>query len=259
MIDVRELKADPDQPRQRFPAEAIDAMAASIEARGFQQPLKVRPAPDGGGYYIIDGEMRYRSALQLGQQEVPCWVFEDETDPRDIFLDQIVANEQRVNFQPYEVAHAVVRLRDYFEMPLDRIAKETGFSAPKISKLIALVEKVDPQVQAMVRDLPPGELTMNHLYSISKLPPVKQPGLASLVVDQHLTASETEMLIRRKELTGEGSSSPSPRGRPRKRFRYPTDYGEVVISLKEQPGDFKERQLKALLQAKRQLVGGDNE
>ena len=256
---MRELKADPDQPRQRFPADAIDAMAASIEARGFQQPLKVRPAPSGDGYYIIDGEMRYRSALQLGKQEVPCWVFEDETDPRDIFLDQIVANEQRVNFQPYEVAQAVIRLRDHFEMPLEAIATETGFSPPKISKLIALVEKVAPEVQAMVRDLPPGELTMNHLYSISKLPPVKQPGMATLVVDQHLTASETEMMVRRKESSSDSKTSASQRGRPRKRFHYPTDYGEVVISLKEQPGDFKERQLKALLQAKRQLIGGDSD
>ena len=254
VIDVRELKADPDQPRQRFPHEAIDAMAASIEARGFQQPLKVRPAPDGGGYYIIDGEMRYRSALQLGRQEVPCWVFEDETDPRDIFLDQIVANEQRVNFQPYEVAQAVVRLRDHFEMAPEAISRETGFSAPKISKLIALVEKVAPDVQAMVRDLPPGDLTMNHLYSLSKLPPVKQPGLAKLVVDEHLSASETEMIVRRKNAA---AKSPKQGGRPRKRFFYPTDYGEVVISLKEQPGDLKERQLKALAQAKRQLLGSD--
>lgn len=253
MIDVRDLKADPDQPRQRFPAEQIDAMAASIKSRGFQQPLKVRPATEG--YYIIDGEMRYRSALQLGLQEVPCWVFEEETNPRDIFLDQIVANEQRVNFQPYEVAQAVIRLRDHFELTPDTISRETGFSLSKISKLVALVEKVSPDVQAMVRELPPGELTMNHLYSLSKLPPVKQPGLAELVVKEHLSASETELLVRRKT---EPSRAPSPKGgRPRKRFFYQTDYGEVTISLKEAPGDLKDRQLRALAQAKRQMIGAE--
>lgn len=253
LIATALLRPDPSQPRQQFPADKIEGMAASIKSRGFQQPLKVRPAAEGGYYYIIDGEMRFRSAQVLGLDRVPCWVFDEATEPRDIFLDQIVANEQRVNFLPYEAARAMARLRDEFSMSPAAIGEQTGFSAGKVSKLLALVDKVVPEIQQRLREIPDTSLTFRSLYALSQLPPVKQPGMAQMIERDHLTAAEAEAMVKREKSAAIKRRS----GRPQNRFRYATPFGEVEIRLKETGGDLVQRQLQALAAARRQVTGGE--
>lgn len=65
LTKINEIKPYDRNPRI-IPQAAVDAVAKSIQAFGFRQPIVV----DGNGV-ILAGHTRYRAALQLGMSEVP--------------------------------------------------------------------------------------------------------------------------------------------------------------------------------------------
>ena len=65
LTKINEIKPYDRNPRI-IPQAAVDAVAKSIRAFGFRQPIVV----DGNGV-ILAGHTRYRAALQLGLSEVP--------------------------------------------------------------------------------------------------------------------------------------------------------------------------------------------
>lgn len=195
LIRTEMVEPDPEQPRKVFDADELAGLAATLKSRGFQQILKVHTVSGSGKYRLVDGERRWRAALLAGIAEVPCWVYDGQASDRDIFLDQIIANEQRVDLQPYETADAMVRLRDQFGMTAGDIASMTGKSKGEVSKLLALVDKVEPSVQERVRTLPNVSLTKRHLYMLSQLPPREQVRMATKIEREHLTVPETERII----------------------------------------------------------------
>ena len=70
---VSELKPYEKNPRRND--EAVKYVAASIEQFGFKVPLVV----DRNGI-IVAGHTRYKAALELGMEEVPCIIADDLTD-----------------------------------------------------------------------------------------------------------------------------------------------------------------------------------
>src|ERR1700694_117908 len=65
--DIATIQPYPDNPRLN--SAAVDAVAASIQAFGFRQPIVV----DEQGVIIV-GHTRYKAALKLGLKEVPVHV-----------------------------------------------------------------------------------------------------------------------------------------------------------------------------------------
>jgi ParB family chromosome partitioning protein len=225
-IELALIEPDPLQPRRFFDEEALKELAASILARGIVQPLTVRWEPIAKKYRIIDGERRYRAATIAKLQEVPCLLA--EAGSREVLIDQIVHNWQRADLRPYETADALVRLKKEFGMTAAEIAKLTGKSIGEVAKLIALVERVVPEVQERVRGISEASLTKRHLYTLSQLPPDQQKRLAGRIEREQLTAQETERLVR-------AGLEPAKQlkqsvGRPRKCVRIPTKYGIVQLT-----------------------------
>lgn len=72
MFDLDALTPDPDNPRVN--SGAIEQVAESIRLFGFRVPLVVNA--DGK---IIAGHTRYRAALILGMEKVPCVLADDLT------------------------------------------------------------------------------------------------------------------------------------------------------------------------------------
>ena len=55
-IDVKQLMADPEQPRARFSEEAIGRLAKSIREKGQLSPIRVRWSDQHQKWVIIAGE-----------------------------------------------------------------------------------------------------------------------------------------------------------------------------------------------------------
>ncbi|MBW3596837.1 MAG: ParB/RepB/Spo0J family partition protein [Planctomycetes bacterium] len=249
-IELALIEADPDQPRRHFDEDTLAELSASIQARGIKQALTVRCNPDSGKYRIIDGERRFRAAAKASLADVPCVV--EEAESQGILIDQIISNWQRADLRPYETADALIRLKNDFGLTPVKIAEATGKSLGEVSKLLALVERVAPDIQERVRSIGTESLTKTHLYVLSQLEPDAQKRLASRIEREHLTVVETERLIRAglDPTTTQKQRAP---GRPRKHVRIATKYG--IVQLTPAQPDFNDALLIAMLhEARRELT-----
>src|SRR4051812_50166639 len=69
-LDVSQIEPNPDQPRAKFDAAALDALAGSIGSVGLLQPLIVRPLDDGR-YELVAGGRRWRGPPKGGHRRAP--------------------------------------------------------------------------------------------------------------------------------------------------------------------------------------------
>ena len=82
---VSDLIPDPKNPRRND--AAVPAVKASIEQFGFRVPLVIDK--DGN---IAAGNTRYKAAIELGLEEVPC-VMADQLTPKELKAYQLADNK----------------------------------------------------------------------------------------------------------------------------------------------------------------------
>ena len=154
-LPVGLIKPNPDQPRTQFDAEALTALAASIEASGVVQPLLVRPLPDGS-YELVAGERRWRAAQQAGLEKVPAVVRDQAQAER--LQAALIENMVREDLNPIEEARACAALVEELGLTKEELARRVGRSRPAVSNLIRLLELPDETMEM----LESGELSEGH-------------------------------------------------------------------------------------------------
>ena len=105
-IPVSAIRPNPDQPRTYFDPEALHDLTESVRERGILQPIIVRRATDGKGFFLIAGERRWRAATAAGLTKIPALTRQKE-DPAEIAL---IENLQREDLNPIEEAESLKRL-----------------------------------------------------------------------------------------------------------------------------------------------------
>ncbi len=154
-LPVGLIKPNPGQPRTKFDAEALSALAASIESSGIVQPLLVRPLPDGS-YELVAGERRWRAAQQAGLEKVPAVVREQAEAER--LQAALIENMVREDLNPVEEAKACAALVEDLGLTKEELARRVGRSRPAVSNLIRLLELPDETLEL----LEAGELSEGH-------------------------------------------------------------------------------------------------
>jgi ParB family chromosome partitioning protein len=154
-LPVELIKPNPGQPRTNFDAEALAALAASIEASGVVQPLLVRPLADGS-YELVAGERRWRAAQQAGLEKVPAVVREQAEAER--LQAALIENMVREDLNPVEEARACAALVEDLGLTKEDLARRVGRSRPAVSNLIRLLELPDETLEL----LEGGELSEGH-------------------------------------------------------------------------------------------------
>lgn len=162
-LPVKAIKPNPGQPRTRFSEEALQSLAASIEASGVVQPLIVRPA-GRGSYEIIAGERRWRAAQIAGVEKVPVVVRDsDEADRLEVAL---IENMVRENLNPVEEAKACAALVEDLGLSKEELGRRVGRSRPQISNLIRLLDLPDEVLDLLEQ----GDLSEGHGRAILQVP-----------------------------------------------------------------------------------------
>jgi ParB family transcriptional regulator, chromosome partitioning protein len=154
-LEVTQIEPNPEQPRAKFDAAALDALAGSIGSVGLLQPLIVRPLDDGR-YELVAGERRWRAAQKAGIDRVPAVV---RSSPEDERLQvALIENMVREDLNPVEEARACAALVDDLGISKEELARRVGRSRAAISNLIRLLDLPDPVLALLER----GELSEGH-------------------------------------------------------------------------------------------------
>ena len=99
MLPIHKVEPNPNQPRQDFDPEELQALADSIANHGVVQPLTVREVANGY-YQIIAGERRWRAARMAELREIPAVII--EADDRKVMELALIENLQRQDLNPVE-------------------------------------------------------------------------------------------------------------------------------------------------------------
>lgn len=132
-LDLAHVHRNPDQPRRHFDEGELRSLASSIERHGLQNPILVRPLPQGE-YLLIGGERRVRAHEMLGRKTV--FAILTSGDPDEIGL---IDNVQRVDLNAVEYAAALARLIDKHGYTHDELAAVVGRDRTDVTKLLAIM------------------------------------------------------------------------------------------------------------------------
>jgi ParB family chromosome partitioning protein len=171
-IPLNKLKKSPKNARKTPHSEAaIEALAASIAAKGILQNVVVEPELDGEGattgfYVVTIGEgRRLAQLLRVKRKEIKktepirC-IVDTANDAHEISLDENVTRE---NMHPADQFDAFKRLADERGLGAEEIAARFGVTAQVVRQRLRLAA-ISPKLMQVYRD---GDLTLEQLMAFA--------------------------------------------------------------------------------------------
>ena len=204
---IEDVHPSTDNPRQRFDEQKLNELAESIRNQGLVQPLVVRQrsAQEGGGFWLIAGERRWRAAQRAGLKSIQVVV--KEVQQRDAYELTLVENLQREDLNPIEEAEAYQRLSTEFGYTQEALATRVGKDRATVANALRLL-KLPQKVRNLVAG---GELQMGHaraLLGLEAEPAIERA--AARVVQKQLSVRQTEEFVRRERGdAGGGKAKPA--------------------------------------------------
>ncbi|MDR0798771.1 MAG: ParB/RepB/Spo0J family partition protein [Dysgonamonadaceae bacterium] len=142
-VELVKIKPNPDQPRTVFDREALEELAASIQAIGLVQPITLREtAPEQ--YQIISGERRYRASLIAGLTSVPAYI--KKASDENIMEMALIENIQREDLNAIEIALALQTLIDTYQLTQEKLSERIGKKRATIANFLRLL-KLPAEIQ----------------------------------------------------------------------------------------------------------------
>ena len=189
-LPIYKVEPNPDQPRQDFDEEELQALTDSITVHGIIQPLTVREMPNGY-YQIIAGERRWRAARMANLSDVPAVII--EADDKKAMELALIENLQRQDLNPLEEALGYQTLMNEYGLTQEEAAGRVGKSRPAVANALRLLG-LCPEVQERVRK---GELSAGHARAILQLKSEKkQQEAAQKIVALGLSVRQAELLCK---------------------------------------------------------------
>ena len=190
LLPLHKVEPNPDQPRQDFDPEELQALADSIAEHGVIQPLTVRELPSGY-FQIIAGERRWRAARLANLTEIPAVVI--EADDQKVMELALIENLQRQDLNAVEEALGYRSLLVEYGMSQDAIATSVGKSRPAVANALRLLH-LPEGVQEMVRS---GQLSAGHARAVLMLKTEKQQlEAATRILNLGLSVRQAETLCK---------------------------------------------------------------
>jgi ParB family chromosome partitioning protein len=221
-IDLDQLSANPNQPRELFDPKSLEELAKSISEKGLLQPVVVRSVKDG--FQLIVGERRARAARLAGLKKIPAIVL-DVRQEREMLELALIENLQREDLNPIDQARAYQHLIDSCGLTQEAVAREVNKDRASIANTLRLL-KLAEEVQGMVRT---GKLSAGHARALLPLDRKKdQIAMARRIARGDLSVRAVERMV------GQRGGRKKP---PRKlRRTLPSEVREIVERLQRTLG-----------------------
>lgn len=187
---IKNIAANPYQPRCNFDEEKLQELAASIKEFGVVQPVVVRKK--GRSYELVAGERRLRAAGLAGLTKVPAIVKDyDDVKMMEIAL---IENIQRHDLNPIEEAQGLRRLMQEFKLTQEQTAEKVGRSRSAVTNILRLLN-LPEQVQKQIIN---GVLTMGQAKQLLGLPkPEQMCEVAEAIIANGWSSRMTEEVVRK--------------------------------------------------------------
>lgn len=187
---IKNIAANPYQPRCNFDEEKLQELAASIKEFGVVQPVVVRKK--GRSYELVAGERRLRAAGLAGLTKVPA-IVKDYDDAKMMEI-ALIENIQRHDLNPIEEAQGLRRLMQEFKLTQEQTAEKVGRSRSAVTNILRLLN-LPEQVQKQIIN---GVLTMGQakqLLGLSK--PEQMCEVAEAIIANGWSSRMTEEVVRK--------------------------------------------------------------
>lgn len=187
---IKNIAANPYQPRCNFDEEKLQELAASIKEFGVVQPVVVRKK--GRNYELVAGERRLRAAGLAGLTKVPA-IVKDYDDAKMMEI-ALIENIQRHDLNPIEEAQGLRRLMQEFKLTQEQTAEKVGRSRSAVTNILRLLN-LPEQVQAQIIN---GVLTMGQAKQLLGLPkPEQMCEVAEAIIANGWSSRMTEEVVRK--------------------------------------------------------------
>lgn len=196
-LPLDEIIPDENQPRRKFDAAQLDALAASIKEHGVVQPIVV--SKEGDKYKIVAGERRWRASKLAGLDKIPAIIRSMDAQKR--LEISLIENVQREDLNAIEIATVYAKFRDQFNLDSGAIAKRVGKSESAIVNTLRLLNLPDEAKHAMLEHkLSEGQMrplvTLTPAQVSAVLPKIIEEGWSARRVEQY----KTDLVNRAKEV-----------------------------------------------------------
>lgn len=201
-IPIKEIVANPYQPRHDIDPQQIEELANSIQSEGLLQPIVVRRKNDK--FEIIAGERRLRAFRHMGQKAIPARVIE-ASDASSATL-ALIENLQRENLNPIDEAQGYASLLRDFDLTQEAAAERVGKGRATVANALRLLS-LGSEIQGFIsrRLLSTGHAKV--LLGLEKEEHRKL--LARRIIETGMSVREAEQQVRRLK---EGSGAKSNTG-----------------------------------------------
>lgn len=187
---IKNIAANPYQPRCNFDEEKLQELAASIKEFGVVQPVVVRKK--GRSYELVAGERRLRAAGLAGLTKVPA-IVKDYDDAKMMEI-ALIENIQRHDLNQIEEAQGLRRLMQEFKLTQEQTAEKVGRSRSAVTNILRLLN-LPEQVQAHIIN---GVLTMGQAKQLLGLPkPEQMCEVAEAIIANGWSSRMTEEVVRK--------------------------------------------------------------
>jgi ParB family chromosome partitioning protein len=190
MISIKDIEANPFNPRTHFEQEALEELSKSIEVHGIIQPLTLR-STGRGKFQLISGERRFRASQIVGLIEIPAYV--RVANDQEMLEMALVENIQREDLNAIEVALSYQRLIEECSLTQEQMSQKIAKSRSSITNHLRLL-KLPVEIQKSVRD---GKISMGHARAlVSAGEEQLQLELHERILNEQLSVRELEVMIR---------------------------------------------------------------
>ena len=220
-IPLKNIYANPGQPRVEFDEDKLQELAESIKTYGIIQPVTVRKIGKDK-YELITGERRFRASKMAKLKSIPAFI--READDNQVLEMALVENIQRQDLNAIEIAFSYQKLIDDCNLTYEQLSDRVGKKRATVNNYLRLL-KLPIEIQSALKQ---DKLTMGHARALINLEDVSdQVFVLNLIMEKGLSVRQVEDVVRK--IKNKENVSPV-----KKKNELPFKYHQLSSKLKQQ-------------------------
>jgi ParB family chromosome partitioning protein len=189
-IPIKNIEANPFQPRTDFEEQALQELVDSIKEHGIIQPVTVRKL-GFDKYQLISGERRFRASQIAGLKDIPAYV--RIANDQEMLEMALVENIQRQELNPIEIALSYKRLIDECNLTQEKLADKVAKQRSTITNFLRLL-KLPAEIQIGLKE---KNISMGHARALINIEDKDlQLALFAKTIEENLSVREIEDLAK---------------------------------------------------------------